>query len=127
MFHSILKNGYSITGNNYGYIIRSDYDQKPLLIGHSKGSLYFAPTIVNVPSIVENRTDLIFESDLPSVVSTDTQKVGKIPSEGTKEDESKIKPLILTMDEAHLHFATLPTMIMWKSWLTSFFSSAPLK
>jgi len=41
---------------------------------------------------------------LPSVVSTDTQKVGKIPSEGTKEEESKIKPLILTMDEAHLHF-----------------------
>jgi len=53
---------------------------------------------------VENRTDLIVESDLPSVVSTNTQKVGKIPSEGTKEEESKIKALILTMDEAHLHF-----------------------
>jgi len=38
------------------------------------------------------------------VISTDTQKVGKIPSECTKEDESKIKPLILTLDEAHLHF-----------------------
>jgi len=52
---------------------------------------------------VENRTGLIVESALPSVVSTDTQKVDKIPSEGTKEEESKIKPLILSMDEAHLH------------------------
>jgi len=49
----------------------------------------------------------IVETALPSVVSTDTQKVGKIPSEGTKEEESKIKPLILTMDEAHLHFGCI--------------------
>jgi len=101
--HLILKNGYSITGNSHGFIIRSDYDQKPLLIGRSKGSLYFVPIIVKLPSTVENKTDLIVETALPSVVSTDTQ-VGKIPSEGTKEEESKIKPLLLKMDEAHLHF-----------------------
>jgi len=55
---------------------------------------------------VGNRTDLIVENALPSVVaSTETEKAGKIPSGGTKEDESKIKPLILTMDgEAHLYF-----------------------
>jgi len=46
---------------------------------------------------VGNRTELIVESALPSVASTETQvgkipcQVGKIPSEGTKEDESKIK------------------------------------
>jgi len=102
--HSILKNGYSITGNSHSFIIRSDYDQKPLLIGCSKGSLYLVPLIVKLPSTVRNRTDLIVENALPSVASTETQKVGKIPSGGTKEDESKIKPLILTLDEAHLHF-----------------------
>jgi len=40
--HSILKNGSCITGNSHGFIIRSDYNQKPLLIGRSKGSLFCA-------------------------------------------------------------------------------------